>query len=62
MKMQSAIEDYMPAPCGMNCAVYYKRAGMRKRGKSCAGCLRGDERKTERCRSCGMKLCALLCV
>ena len=58
MKMPDKIEDIMLAPCGMNCAVCYRHVGTGKRGKSCEGCLKGDEGKTEGCRSCNIKSCA----
>jgi len=57
MKMPNIIEDIMLAPCGMNCAVCYKHVGVRKYGKSCEGCLKGDIGKPEHCRKCNIKSC-----
>ena len=58
MKMPRIIEDIMLAPCGMNCAVCYKHVGIRKYGKPCEGCLKGDLGKPEHCRKCNIKSCA----
>ena len=56
--MPDKIEDIMLAPCGMNCTVCYKHVGVRKYGKSCEGCLKGDLGKPEHCRKCNIKSCA----
>lgn len=58
MKMPDKIEDIMLAPCGMNCAVCYKHVSIRKHGKPCEGCLKGDLGKPEHCRQCKIKSCA----
>ena len=58
MKMPDRIVDIMFAPCGMNCMVCYKHAGVRKYGKPCEGCLKGDLGKPEHCRKCNIKSCA----
>lgn len=57
MKMPDRIENIMFAPCGMNCAVCYKHVGIRKNGKPCEGCLKGDLGKPEHCRKCNIKSC-----
>lgn len=58
MKMPTHIEDIMLAPCGMNCTVCYKHVSIRKYGKPCEGCLKGDLGKPEHCRKCNTKSCA----
>jgi len=55
--MPDKIEDIMFAPCGMNCTVCYKHVSIRKRGKPCEGCLKGDLGKPEHCRKCNIKSC-----
>lgn len=57
MKMPDVIKDIMLATCGMNCAVCYKHVGIRKSGKPCEGCLKGDAGKPEHCRKCKIKTC-----
>lgn len=55
MKMpKGGIETAMFAPCGMNCQVCYKHC---RRQKPCAGCLKSDLGKPERCRKCKIKNC-----
>ena len=58
MKMPDTIENIMFAPCGMNSTVCYKHVGIRKTGKPCEGCLKGDLGKPEHCRKCNVKSCA----
>lgn len=55
MKMPERIAPQMFAPCGMNCAVCYRRCASKK---PCAGCLSGEEGKPARCRVCKIKDCA----
>lgn len=55
MKMPSAIDNDMFAPCGINCMVCYKHCYSKK---PCCGCLAGDTGKPEHCRSCKIKSCA----
>ncbi len=54
MKMPDKIETTMFAPCGMNCLVCYKHCYHKK---PCAGCLNGDNGKSEHCRKCKIKDC-----
>ena len=58
MKMPDVISGEMLAPCGINCCVCYKHTKTRKHSQRCEGCLAGDSGKTERCRSCRIKICA----
>jgi len=57
LKMPDKIKNIMLAPCGMNCTVCYKHVGVRKYGKPCEGCLKGDSGKPEHCRKCNIKSC-----
>jgi hypothetical protein len=57
MKMPDKINDNMLAPCGINCAVCYKRVGIRKHAKSCEGCLDGGKSISERRQKRGIKNC-----
>lgn len=54
MKMPSAIDAALFAPCGMNCMVCYKHCYVKK---PCAGCRPGDDGKPEHCRKCNIKDC-----
>jgi hypothetical protein len=56
MKMPDTVEDYLFAPCGMNCLVCYVHL---KKIKPCGGCLGADANKPDRCKACAIKLCAL---
>ena len=53
--MPKRIEDYLFAPCGMNCMVCYVHL---KDKNPCNGCLGDDNHKPERCKSCKIKICA----
>lgn len=54
MKMPTAFENIMFAPCGMNCMVCYKHCNSKK---PCEGCLQGDLGKPEHCKQCKIKNC-----
>lgn len=58
MKMPSALDPSLFAPCGVNCGVCYKHVDIRKTGRPCDGCLKGDSGKTARCLQCKIKACA----
>lgn len=53
MRASGEIDRAMFAPCGMNCAVCYRRLG----SKPCKGCLCGDEGKPASCRACSIRAC-----
>lgn len=55
MIMPESIENFMFAPCGMNCMVCYVHL---KKKQPCSGCLSSDTNKPERCKSCAIKSCA----
>jgi hypothetical protein len=55
MEMPKIIEDYLFAPCGMNCLVCYVHL---KNKKPCNGCLGSEDNKPERCKICNIKNCA----
>ena len=57
MKKTDTIEDIMLAPCGINCLVCYRHAGIRKSGKPCAGCLKRDLDRLEHGRKCHIINC-----
>ena len=56
MRMPEEIEPGMFAPCGMNCAVCYKRLAPKK---PCSGCLGSGNGKPAHCRACKIKACAI---
>ena len=56
MKMPDHINSELLAPCGMNCLVCYVHL---KDKKPCSGCRAIDDNKTERCKSCKIKKCAI---
>jgi hypothetical protein len=56
MIMPDFIEDYLFAPCGMNCLACYVHL---KTKKPCDGCLGNDKNKPERCRTCEIKNCCI---
>ena len=55
MRMPDRIDESFFAPCGIDCMACYAHL---KKKKPCGGCLRGDEGKPERCKSCAIKACA----
>ncbi|CAG0930138.1 hypothetical protein TFLX_01615 [Thermoflexales bacterium] len=55
MKMPDTIDQFLFAPCGMNCMVCYVHL---KEKKPCSGCLGDDQHKPERCLNCSIKRCA----
>ncbi len=55
MKMPTAIDPHLIAPCGMNCAVC--SVHLRDK-KPCLGCLGADAHKPNHCRACTIKACA----
>ena len=56
MKMPKNIDDYMLAPCGINCMVCRFHCNTKK---TCSGCLGDDSGKYDYCSRCKIKLCTL---